>query len=438
MTLRLSALNLDVQRHIVSFLSSLPDLVALRSTSADFLDLATPALCAVTKDTPLRCRADLVAFYRFLRAGDPTSHTADLVKDLRFQVRPALAFDLGDGSNPEIGQDEAIEAFIGILDHCRHLRRLHMIQWEYQVPPSLLFHALSHLTVLEDLEINLDEEVEAVDLLQLVGLPLRRLAVLCAPRMAPQFGHFAAIAPLARTLVELELPVYAHKCRLLNATFASVRKLSLWVPRGRAFVNDLCCTFPSVSHLALRGQCPWTHQHGMWVVEGGEEANEVVRETHVEQWKGLAGVWPDLAVIRVEDPRTVYLLGLGGRTIPSLSLAWLSFTPEHVLPTAVEDTHPTCIQFVMDVVTYMGSLSVGGGPFAALSHLAGRSDAIPSLRYLVVHMRRFTIEQLCTEYADVSLSIFVIAKMHRETDFVLTILSNCWRPPWRTYPSRIW
>ncbi|KAM5538046.1 hypothetical protein V8D89_008243 [Ganoderma adspersum] len=218
--------------------------------------------------------------------------------------------------------------------------------------------------------------------------------------MAPQFGHFAAIAPLARTLVELELPIHAHKCKLLNATFASVRKLGLWVPRGRAFVNDLCCTFPSVSHLTLHGQCPWTHEYGMWVVEGGEGANEVVRETHVEQWKGLAGVWPDLAVVCVEDPRTAYLLGLGGRAIPSLSLAWLSCTPEHVFPTAVEDTHPTCIQFVMDVVTYMGSLSVGGGPFAALSHLASRPDAFSSLRYLVVHIRRFTIQQLCTEYAD--------------------------------------
>ncbi|PIL24447.1 hypothetical protein GSI_14201 [Ganoderma sinense ZZ0214-1] len=350
----------------------------------------------MTKDTPLRCRADLLAFYRFLRPGDPSSRTADLVRDLRFQIGPSPvpANHRDRRQLPEIGQDEAIEAFIGILDHCRRLRRLHIVQleWDLQVPPSLLFHTLSHLTLLEDLEINLDEEVEPVDLHQLAALPLRRLTCLWAPRMAPQFGEFAAIAPLARTLVELDLPMYAHKCKLFNATFPSVRKVALWVPRGRAFVTGLCSTFPGLSHLTLRGQCPWTHQWGTWIVHGGEATNETIRETHVEQWKGLPGAWPDLAVVRVEDPRTAYLLGLD-RSVASLSLAWLSYTPESAFVTAVEDTHPTCVEFVMDLPTYMGSMSVGGGPYGALSQL----DSISSLQYLVVHLRKFSIQMLCGE-----------------------------------------
>ncbi len=437
MALRLAALNMDVQRHIISFLSSPSDLVALRSTSADFVDLTASALCAMTKDMPLRCGPDLVAFHHFLRTGDPYSRTADLVKDLIFHLGPSLS--PADNPNrhqlPEIDHDEGIEAFIGILDHCRHLRRLHMmVQWEPQVPPSLLFHALSNLTLLEELDMNLDEEMETVDLLQLVNLPLRRLACLCPPRMAPQFGHFAVFGPLARTLVELDLPMYAHKCKLLGATFASVRKLGLWVPRGRAFVHDLHSAFPNLSHLTLRGQCPWTHQWGTWIVGGGEATNETIRTTHVEQWKELSGgVWPALKVIRVEDPRTAYLLGLQDRYITSLSLTWLSYTPEHVVLTAVEDTHPTCIEFVMDLETYTGSMSVGGGPYGVLSQLVGLPDAISSLRYVIVHLRRFSIQPLCVERAEpiVSPTIFRRGPLntHRQTDSVLAMLSTCWHPP---------
>ena len=443
MALRLSALNLDVQRHIISFLSSPSDLIALRSTSSDFVDLATWALCAMTKDMPLRCGADMVAFYRFLRIGDPSSRTADLVKDLRFQLdRSSLPTDYLEYEQlPSLClEGEAIAAFTCILDRCRHLRCLHLVQWEPQVPPYVLFHALSNLTLLEELVMKLDYDVRTEDLRRLVNLPLRRLVCLCAPRMASQFNHFAALGPLAKTLVELDLPLYAHKCGSLNATFPAVRKLGLCVPRGRAFVNDLYPAFPNLTHLTLHGQCPWTHQHGMWVVDGGEEINETVRAMHVEQWEGLSGVWPSLTTIRVEDPRTAYLLGLR-RSVASLSLTWLSHTPRHVFLTAVEDTHPTCLEFVIDHATYMGSMSVGGGPFGALSQLADRPEAISSLQYVVVYLRRFDISALRGKRIGpiVSLTISVADNdIHQKTDSILSTLRSCWDVPWKIYPLRIW
>ena len=129
--------------------------------------------------------------------------------------------------------------------------------------------------------------------------------------------------------------------------------------------------------------------------------NETIRAMHVDQWKspGLSGAWPALAVLRVEDPRTAYLLGLD-RPVAALSLAWLSYTPEHVFVTAVADTHPACVEFVLDLPSYMGSLSVGAGPYAALAHLGERPDATASLRYIVVHLRRFTVPLLCAEQAE--------------------------------------
>ncbi|KAI1791650.1 hypothetical protein LXA43DRAFT_1009939 [Ganoderma leucocontextum] len=397
-------LNVDVQSHIISFLSSPLDLFALRRTSMYFLELTTSALCAKTKDMPLRCAADLVAFYRFLRIGDPSSRTAVLVKDLRFELQPDLLRDANSNGYqlPGIDLSEAVEAFTGILDHCRHLRRLHMVRWYPPVPPSLLYHALSNLTDLEELELNIDQDVETQDLLRLANLPLRRLVCLCAPQMASQFRHFAVFGPLARILVELELPMYAHKCKFLGATFISVRKLALWVSRGRAFVHDLHPTFPNLSHLTLRGQCPWGHPHGRWVNENGEATNEEIRRTHTEQWKGVSGAWPSLKSIRVEDPRTAYLLVLN-RSVPCLSLTWLSNTPEHVFPTAVADTRPTCLEFVIDQQSYMGSLRVRQGPYVGLLELAGRPAATSSLRYLVVYFRRFNIpsERWCVEDADI-------------------------------------
>ncbi|EJF66280.1 hypothetical protein DICSQDRAFT_177628 [Dichomitus squalens LYAD-421 SS1] len=380
-------LHSDIWIHVATFLPT-PALAALMQTSSHLVELAASALCTRTKDTPLRRALDVVSFYHFLRIGDSISRRAARVKVLRFEIGDAAdLYQL-----PDISPGEVINAFTEILHHCRDLRRLQMIQWYYQVPPSHIYRSISHSGLLEELELNVVEEVEEEDVLQLANLPLRTLLCSSTARVSSKPRDYAVLGtgPLARTLVEVQLPLPAHACTLLGATFNSVRKLRISVPRHSTFVNDLRITFPNISHLTLLGQCPWHDPRRPWASRHAEDGNDVIRQAHQQQWKDDPNMLPALKYVRVEDPRAAYILGLN-KPISWISIKWLSYTPSHIFPDVIAHTHPTSLEFVLDNPNYRGSLLIDNGPFGGLQELADRPGAVSSLRCLTIHFRCFMI-----------------------------------------------
>ena len=358
-------------------------------TSSHLVEIATSALCARTKDAPLRYAADIISFYRFLRVDDLKSRRATRVKALCFEVGDAaVLYHTSNGIDP----DEAIDALIAILHHCRQLRHLRMIQWYYQVPPSHIYRAISSFEHLDELQLNIMDDILEEDVLRLANLPLRRLTCLSIRRALLNPENYMALGRgrLATTLVELQLPVQPQICKMLGATFSSVRKLGLSAPKHSTFVNDLQLIFPNISHLTLLGHCPWDDPRRTWADGNAEDRNEAIRQTHQQQWNDTPSMWPDLKYVHVADPRAAYLLGLK-KSVPWISINWMCYTPAHIFPMILEDTRPTALEFVLDDSNYYGSLQIPQGPFDGLRQLTDRPGVVSSVRYLVVHFRRFTV-----------------------------------------------
>ncbi|KAI0695864.1 hypothetical protein C8T65DRAFT_743811 [Cerioporus squamosus] len=363
----LTTLNFDVQAHIMSFLPP-ADLSALMRTCQQFADTALLPLCAHSK-IPLRTAEQILSFLRFLRLDRPSSSRASFIKDLNFSLEEYRApltkasyfnhhdaqptpysavpdtHPLMEEQHLRATRNSALEAFLHILRHCSNIRRVRVVRWFDDVPMAPLYRAIAALPKLEDLRMPMLPRSQWGAGGSLANLPLRKL-VLRPGRWFEIPDMLTALQPLAATLAELDIPV----CQWVapGAPFPHVRKLGIEFPASDDVVDALVRTFPSLTHLFLRG----TRNFHLCHTHSSRQDEDRLREHSQYQWHSLTSSWPPLVTVGAETPCALYTLALPFH-VPRVSVTSSAGDPAgDMLPTILTDAHPTCLEMRVTQVHY--------------------------------------------------------------------------------------
>ena len=339
------------------------DLSALMRTCRLFSDIGLQPLCA-RSGRALRTPRQLLSLLEFLRIWMPQSR-APLVKDLHFSLAEhrvpqdkASYFELylrepayfTVPSNPlqeehllRASRNQALEAFLVILQHCCELRRLQIDHWFEDVPTIPLYRAISNLTALEELRMPMVPRSRWYGDFKLANPSLRKL-VLRPGRWHEIPDALTLLQPFSSTLVELDIPV----CRWTrpSAAFLNVRKLAIEFPASEDVVLDLAHTFPNLTHLSLGGTRNFHLCHAL----SSRADEDRLREHSQYQWHALVGSdtstrpWPSLVAVRAASACGLYTLALPCK-VPRVSVAYAAGDPaEDMLPRILADTSPTCLE----------------------------------------------------------------------------------------------
>ncbi|KAI1791694.1 hypothetical protein LXA43DRAFT_390482, partial [Ganoderma leucocontextum] len=354
----LTTVNFDVQRHIMNFLRA-EDLSALMRTCRLFSDIGLQPLCACSGEA-LRTPKQLLSLLEFLRIGTPLSR-APLIKDLHFSLEEhrvpqdkASYFELHVrepayfivSNNPlqeehllRAMRNQALEAFLVILQQCSELHRLQIDHWFEDVPTVPLYRAISSLTALEQLRMPMVPRSRWYGDFKLTSPSLCKL-VLRPGRWHEIPDSLTLLQALSSTLVELDIPV----CRWTrpSAPFPNIRKLAIEFPASEDVVLDLVHTFPNLTHLSLGGTRNFHLCHAL----SSRAEEDRLREHAQYQWHALAGArpWPSLVSVRAASACALYTLALPCK-VPRVSVAYATGDPaEDMLPRILADTSPTCLE----------------------------------------------------------------------------------------------
>ena len=403
----LTTVNFDVQRHIMNFLQT-KDLSALMCTCRLFSDIGLQPLCMRSGEA-LRTPKQLVSLLEFLRLG--TLHSrAPLIKDLHFcleehrvpqdkasyfelHVREPAYFSVS--SNPmqeehllRASRNQALEAFLVVLQHCCELRRLEIDHWFEDVPTIPLYHAISNLAALEELRMPMIPRSRWYGDFQLASPSLRKL-VLRPGRWHEIPDALTLLQPLSSTLVELDIPV----CRWTRPSvpFPNVRKLAIEFPASEDTVFDLVHTFPNLTHLSLGG----TRNFHLCHARSSRAEEDRLRAHAQHQWRALASStvaaappWPSLVAVHAASACTLYTLALPCK-VPRVSVTYAAGDPaeDTVLPRILKDTSPTCLEIRVEQAHYrytplprrFAGLKPGGDATASLKRVVLTIDgaAVP-------------------------------------------------------------
>ncbi|KAI0707936.1 hypothetical protein C8Q76DRAFT_860124 [Earliella scabrosa] len=345
-----------------------PDLSSLMRTCNHFADVALLPLCAHSK-TPLKTMEQIVSFVHFLRLGTPSTSRALFIKDLDFSfeeyrapLTKASYFDVQESEPSALfalpqyhpldeervllaSRNHALECFLHALRNCQKLRRLRVGRWFEDVPTAPLHRAISELSELEDLRMPMCPRSQLRLDLTIAQLPLRRL-VLRPGRWVEIPEVLVALAPLAATLTELDIPVCQWTAP--GVVFPHVTKLGIEFPASEDVVSDLVCTFPNLTHLSLRG----TRNYHLCHTHSSRQDEDRLREHSQYQWHSLAGSWPSFVAVGAETPCALYTLALPFH-VPHLTVGYSTGDPaEDMLPTILTDARPRCLEMHLRQVHY--------------------------------------------------------------------------------------
>ncbi|PIL24502.1 hypothetical protein GSI_14257 [Ganoderma sinense ZZ0214-1] len=339
------------------------ELSALMCTCRLFSDIGLQPLC-MRSGGALRTPKQLISLLEFLRVG--TQHTrAPLIKDVHFCLEEhrvpqdkASYFELhlrepayfSASSNPlyeehllRASRNQALEAFLVVLQHCCELRRLQIDHWFEDVPTVPLYHAISNLTALEELRMPMVPRSRWYGDFKLASPSLRKL-VLRPGRWHEIPDALTLLQPLSSTLVELDIPV----CRWTRprAPFPNVRRLAIEFPASEDVVFDLVHAFPDLTHLSLGGTRNFHLCHAL----SSRAEEDRLREHSQYQWHALASTptpippWPSLVAVHAASACALYTLALPCK-VPRVSVTYASGDPaEDMLPRILADTSPTCLE----------------------------------------------------------------------------------------------
>ncbi|KAM5538010.1 hypothetical protein V8D89_008207 [Ganoderma adspersum] len=362
----LTAVNFDVQTHIMNFLQT-EDLSALRCTCRLFSDIGLRPLCMRSGEA-LRTPKQLLSLLEFLRLGTPHSR-APLIKNLHFcleehrvpqdkasyfelHVREPAYFSIS--SNPlqeehllRASRNQALEAFLMVLQHCCELRRLQIDHWFEDVPTIPLYHAISNLAALEELRMPMVPRSRWYGDFKLASPSLQKI-VLRPGRWHEIPDALTLLQPLSKTLVELDIPV----CRWTrpSAPFLNIRKLAIEFPASEDVVFDLVHTFPNLTHLSLGGTRNFHLCHAL----SSRAEEDRLREHSQYQWHALASTlpWPSLVAVHAASACALYTLALPCK-VPRVSVTYAAGDPaEDMLPRILTDTSPTCLEICVTQAHY--------------------------------------------------------------------------------------
>ena len=246
----LSGLPLDIHDSILSFVSP-RGISRLMRTSKFWSEVCLEPLCGRLPDIGLSwtCHG-LTSFCAFLRIGQPSSR-APLIR----------AFKLESCCDPEFPQ------VLYILQHCSHIRRLHLsISLSGLATDnfySKMLSAIGDISHLEDFLCYIGQYITVEDMHSLVTylrhLPLRRLAIkrsfsaLCNYPVPNILSSITLLAGAYHTLTELYLAVMPEAPP--TCVFPRVHSLTVSIPphdRPLAYsLPVLSRAFPNVESLAL-------------------------------------------------------------------------------------------------------------------------------------------------------------------------------------------
>ena len=339
---RLTTVNLDVQNLIMSLLPT-PDLSALTRTCRYFLDTGLRALCARIPERVLGHRARVVSLYAFLRSQSGPLSRCHLVTDLHFNLpyEPTYYWD----AQGKVQRAAHINAFLGILRSCRHLRRLRIDGWFKALPASLLLHTLAaSLAELEELVLAIAgrHDVEEKDLRKLGQLPrIRRIAIQASSAMGLQ-----GLQPIAGVLQELD------RIRIRGdvpaVPFANVQMLGVWTDRDPAWLEKVTTIFPNVSVLVLRARLG-TSMHHRCHTDPGRAEDDSLREYNGLQWRNAcAKAWPSLKSIWAHDLCGLYCIGMARRA-RALSVPLERPSAAYLYRAVLTDTQPDFLEVRIDL-----------------------------------------------------------------------------------------
>ncbi|PIL27032.1 hypothetical protein GSI_10171 [Ganoderma sinense ZZ0214-1] len=366
----LITVNLDVQNHIISFLST-PDLSALMQTCRHFLDACLLPLCAhsgviLFEDDFER----LPSFRLFLRIGAGSLSRAHLIR--------ALWIAMGEPQYPaEIDPVEMLRvskewtpALLDILRHCHNVRRLRLDQWIMkELPyPVLIDTVASSMAHLEELDIRAPYAADLDVLRPLARLPLQRLSFLRIPYSSeshdsPPLTPFS-LDVLPRSLTELDVDF--HGDAPVSTPFPLVWKLGVRTmgrPIWRAFVASAATAFPNVTQLVVRRHA----SGGVCSLLSG--LMEDTRRLSTLQWRLRArdhgASWPSLSAIWAEDLSMLYCLGFPNR-VRSLSIPFRRRIEEGYDVPVLSDASPRFLELRVNTddgfLTYSADWRAHFGP----------------------------------------------------------------------------
>ncbi|KAI1792291.1 hypothetical protein LXA43DRAFT_1007469 [Ganoderma leucocontextum] len=339
---RLTTVNLDVQTHIMSFLSR-RDLSAFMRTCRYFLHACLLPLCArsgaLLHDVTL---AGVPSFCRFLRINAGPSSRAHLIKELWIAVRDTqyrfhkLVIDRGLAAT----RRHWSAAFLDILRHCSNVRRLRIDLWfDDDTPFPLFVNTLTLLEHLEDLTLYLPQRLQDAEvntLRKLAPLPLRNLAFLKCSEISPRLEHAPVpLEGLPRSLVRLDIDV----CTPVDDPFPMVQTLGVRVATSHTFVADATAAFPNLTQLILR-----RHVRGDLCFGGPDPLIYCARTHNKIQWQSqYREAWPSLSAVWVVDLCMLYTVGFS-RQIPSISIPFRKQREETYVAPVLADTSPSFLE----------------------------------------------------------------------------------------------
>lgn len=254
---------------------STADLSALMRTCRYLSEAALLSLCARSY-TRLDTRERVASFHQFLRINSGPSSRTPYIKALWLNAPYEPCYS-----------DQETSMYLGILRHCKNLRRLRLRSWYEDIEPTLLFHVIAtSLPALEELDLFVMPNVTAKDLHKLARLPLRNLHLAGNVEFVPD--ALSALLPLARTLEEVQLShITFTRLRAPPGAFPGVKVLSLHLDISTSFAETLTATFPNITHLRM--------MNNDMLVPGRPAIARTLREPNKQRWpKGqrpLRALW---------------------------------------------------------------------------------------------------------------------------------------------------
>ncbi|KAH9928479.1 uncharacterized protein BXZ73DRAFT_78300 [Epithele typhae] len=369
-SLTLTTLNFDVQYHIMSLLSP-ADLSRLMRTCSSYFEAGIVLLCSHSK-IPLNTVSQVLSFAKFLRVYDPQHTRTPLIRELHFNLEE-YTFTLAKGAaspNPDSSgfpssyfalpahhplteehlmrdaRNRALETFLTLLPQCAALSRLRIDRWYDDAPPSLLHHALTHLTHLTHVRMPLFAR-GALDLASFARLP-RSAPSSSSPRASGRrprtpSPRSSRSRPRSRRS-SCPCAAGARPPRPSRACTARDR-----VPaRGPRPPPRPRPRLPRPPRLALRGARP-LHLCG---TARARAEDACARERAQAQWRALARdgavwPWPDLESVAGESACALHALALP-RAVRRLSVAFAASEPaaagDAMLARVLCDARPACLE----------------------------------------------------------------------------------------------
>ncbi|KAI0712036.1 hypothetical protein C8Q76DRAFT_733145, partial [Earliella scabrosa] len=313
-------------------LLSTTDLSALMRTCRYFLDVALLPLCARAQKDRMTSGRQVAAFFRFLRVDSGPSARNSLVKELWFNLSDdAPTYDRnGRPTYPNV------DMFLGLLRNCRKIERLRIDNWFTYLPAPFLIHTIStSLPSLSELVIHMRQDLDRKAVTKIARLPLRKLHLKrCGPKPIPDL--LVALQPLARTLVDLDIPTLAPT---RGTCFPNVRMLGVTMTRRQILAEDLVATFPNLTHLTI-GYVE--HEPHLPVSERVAQ-EQCCREANRKLWEKHPDAWPNLQAIRARDVLAMYCLGLP-RHVPRILLAAEAHRAGRMVPAIMADAQPNSVE----------------------------------------------------------------------------------------------